>query len=61
MIKESAKLMGCQRAQGALSDLFDAAITKMEQQGRIIRGTNGNYTLTDEGKQIVKRIENSIK
>lgn len=61
LIKESAKLMGCQRAQGALFDLFDAAITKTEQQGRIIRGTNGNYTLTDEGRQIVKRIENSIK
>lgn len=61
LIKESAKLMGYQRVQGTLSDLFTAAITQTERQGRISRGTNGNYTLTDEGKQIVRRIENSIK
>lgn len=61
LIKESAKLMGYPRTQPTLSDLFKSAITNALQQGRVQKAENGNYTLTAEGEQIVRRIENSIK
>ncbi|MCM1488587.1 MAG: DUF3320 domain-containing protein, partial [Firmicutes bacterium] len=60
LIKEAAKLMGYQRAQGALSDLFNSAIALTLKQGRTQKGENGNYTLTEEGKKVVLRVINSI-